>query len=472
MKFYLRLEGVNLNNFVYDTQDLSTVRGGGLLLLDAVKIAQNVSLQGAAISLVPISTGASSGLFEFETSDKEAVEHVRRAVDTLLNQDARLGHATFVVDVQPAGSDFVLDREATLARNRWRQMSQPSLAVPTQNTQTTVEVCKVDHVRPATDVRPGPKSEEKVSGSVKERSKYGRGEKHSFYGKLASRSKGWQFAHDFNELAADNSRGNLDRKIAVIYFDGNGFGKLQNTLCTTPDIQRRFDKTLKDYRAIALDVLLETISKEDGWISSQNRYRLETLLWGGDELIWVVPAWQGWKALRLFYQQSADWKFEGQPLTHASGIVFCHHNAPIHRISTLAKGLAEIAKEKDRKANLFTYLVLESFDHVGRDLEIFLRDRYYGDNKNVVLSGDGIEMEKGEQAFRTLKLKESLPRRKLHEIVHCFQQKKQAEAKELVDKIIRDDNKEFTTLRRYFGADGASGAGWLHLLELWDYVGV
>lgn len=29
MKFYLRMEGVNLANFVYDTQDLSTIRGGG-----------------------------------------------------------------------------------------------------------------------------------------------------------------------------------------------------------------------------------------------------------------------------------------------------------------------------------------------------------------------------------------------------------------------------------------------------------
>ena len=36
MAFYLHIEAVNISNFVYDTQDLSTIRGGGLLLLRAI----------------------------------------------------------------------------------------------------------------------------------------------------------------------------------------------------------------------------------------------------------------------------------------------------------------------------------------------------------------------------------------------------------------------------------------------------
>ncbi len=62
-KYYLRIEGVNLSNFVYDTQDLSTIRGGGLILLDSIdKLKEN--FKGI---LDPISTGASSGLFEINT---------------------------------------------------------------------------------------------------------------------------------------------------------------------------------------------------------------------------------------------------------------------------------------------------------------------------------------------------------------------------------------------------------------------
>lgn len=330
-----------------------------------MKTIENTLPRSASVTLTPITTGASSGLFEFEAPNKEAAEDVCRAVEAVLNKDAKdaqLKHATFVVDVQPAGPDFVADREAVLARNRWHQMSQPALAIPAQNTQTIVRVCEIDHVRPATDVRPGPEStEEQVSVSVKARSKYGRERKHSFYGDLAPRAKGWHFAHDLNELTADKSQGNLHWKMAVVYLDGNGFGKLQNALCATPDIQRQFDKTLKNYRADALDTLLKAMSEGDGWASSQGRYHLETLLWGGDELIWVVPAWQGWKTLWLFYQQSRKWNFEGHPLTHAGGIVFCHHNAPIHRITALAKGLAEIAKEKaGQRTSLLTLFLSPS----------------------------------------------------------------------------------------------------------------
>ena len=41
-KYLLRIEGVNLNHFVFDTRDLSTVRGGSLLLLAAIPTAVSV----------------------------------------------------------------------------------------------------------------------------------------------------------------------------------------------------------------------------------------------------------------------------------------------------------------------------------------------------------------------------------------------------------------------------------------------
>jgi len=47
-KYYLRMEGVNLNNFVYETQDLSTIRGSGLLLLKAVDDLLATSQQATA----------------------------------------------------------------------------------------------------------------------------------------------------------------------------------------------------------------------------------------------------------------------------------------------------------------------------------------------------------------------------------------------------------------------------------------
>jgi hypothetical protein len=59
-EYYLRLEGVNLANFVYDTQDLSTVRGGSLILLDGVKWLEAHAKTVSGVSKFQrISTGAS-----------------------------------------------------------------------------------------------------------------------------------------------------------------------------------------------------------------------------------------------------------------------------------------------------------------------------------------------------------------------------------------------------------------------------
>ena len=123
-KYFLRIEGVNLNNFVGDTQDLSTIRGGGLLLLDATQhIEEALNRQLPNINLKEITTGASIGVYEFDT-DVGAQETVKNAVLKCLEQEKGLRHSTIVVDVQRAGTDeeFEYDLQALTARNRWQQM--------------------------------------------------------------------------------------------------------------------------------------------------------------------------------------------------------------------------------------------------------------------------------------------------------------------------------------------------------------
>lgn len=45
MSYYLRVEGVNLGNFVNDTNDLATIRGGSLLLLEAMELVEETIVQ-------------------------------------------------------------------------------------------------------------------------------------------------------------------------------------------------------------------------------------------------------------------------------------------------------------------------------------------------------------------------------------------------------------------------------------------
>jgi len=42
MTFYLRIEAVNLSHFINDTNDLSTTRGGSLLLLEAMDKVEDI----------------------------------------------------------------------------------------------------------------------------------------------------------------------------------------------------------------------------------------------------------------------------------------------------------------------------------------------------------------------------------------------------------------------------------------------
>lgn len=481
MKYYLRMEGVNIGSFVGDVQDLSTIRGGSLLLLNSVdEVAEEF-----ANHLHPLTTGASNGTFAFDAEDDDKAETLRGEIARFLSTHQRLRHATFVVDVQRTGHDFLFDREAVLARNRWRQWQQSTIVVPERNHDPTVRECAIDALRPG--VCKGTVKGEKdkpVSSSAATRREYGRNMKHCFYAEqmkkyfkdctIDRQSAGFSFVQDLQSLTSDNSRENLDGKMAVIYLDGNSFGKIQSELCRTATEQKHFDTLLKERRAEALKSLLEMMHADPAG-SNGEALRLETLLWGGDELIWVVPAWFGWRVLGNFYAISEEWQFKEKRLTHAGGMVFCHHNAPIHRICKLAKDLAEAAKIEAKKSeqpgNLFQYVVLETFDHLGRDLESFRRVQCPAEWK---ISLDGNSMLDVAADFATLK--ERFPRNKVFTGVHAaladaktsgreFEEKFKIRLEEIVSREARE------TVERLSGSHFGTAPGlWLHLADLWDYI--
>ena len=330
-KHYLRVEAVNISNFVYDTQDLSTIRGGGLLLLDAI---ERVRAEVQTPALTPITTGASSGFFEFDAADLQEATDVRGKVVSFLTSDESLKHATFVVDVLAAGGEeqFGADRERLLALNRWGQMQSPIVAIPRRNKDGGVGVCRViGFALPLTQRWAG--GSENGSKRVGESStRVWTEQKQTFYNRQTGVQQTREFSHDLDELTSDEKKGNLNHKMAVIYLDGNRFGQLQAGLCRTASKQNKFDQELKEYRRTFLRSLLGLMGDDQNWLSTRGRYRLETLLWGGDEMLFVVPAWKGWRTLEFFFEFSKDWKFDGHPLHNAGGVVFCHHNTPIHWI--------------------------------------------------------------------------------------------------------------------------------------------
>ena len=486
MKYYLRIEGVNLANFLADTQDLSTIRGGGLLLLRSVKWVEDVvKKEFPDIHLQAISTGASNGLFSFD-ADENGADKLRETVAGFLRQHKKLGYATFVVDVQKADSDFLHGKEAVFARNRWRQWQQPTCILPEHNDNPKTQVCPLDRIRPGTEQKPIKGKQKWISSSAAIRRSYGSSKKQKFYADemkhyFNSDFKG-KFVKEFEALTNDESRGNLHHKMAVVYLDGNGFGKIQNEYCRDENAQQSFDKTVKKYRADALKEILEKMGSAAGYRTATCELRLETLLWGGDEVIWVVPAWKGWEVLGMFYAISNNWHFDNNaPLTHAGGLVFCHHNAPIHRIVELTKSLADAVKTeieesneaegRDINKNLFQYLVLESFDHIGSDLDQYRKTQCPFTWK---LSLDGRNMVKIDEKFR--ELKEDFPRNKVIAGVHAALRDAGSGAEpgfhdRFITRLTKIVPREVETMASNFnGYFGGSPGLWLHLADLWDYI--
>ncbi len=496
-KFYLRVEGVNLGNFVYDTEDISTVRGGSLLLLDAVGYLKGkvftLALPGgkaSEVELVPVTTGASSGTFEVDLKDVEktdldkAAEMLRGQVEECLKgtiPDEKgntydLKHATFVVDVQPASDNFLRDFESLMAKNRWRQMRQPSLAIPAAAPNAR-EHCDIDKVRPATSSIPDPDGGDKpVGASARTRHDYGREQKYAFYQKQTGARPPdipGEFVRDLDALTADPSRGNLHHKLAILYLDGNHFGKLRRDTCQMPQDLKDYDHYIQGRRATLLKDFLTAAVMNDkkGWLTQNGQCRMEILMWGGDEMLWVVPAWQGWKTLAFLFDHTADWQFRETRMFHAAGLVFCHHNAAINRIKSLARDLAETAKAKSREKSLVAYQVLESFDHVGRGLEDFRKQRCPKTCTPEQFILKGTEMTHMESLFQAIKADEKLARRKLHDIVARLMKTPEAspsviaEVLEQVASPTREDLDKLTAC-----CSGSDKMRWVHLLELWDYV--
>ncbi len=468
-EYYLSVEGVNLANFVYDTQDLSTIRGGGLLLLNSIKRIK------ANFNLEEISTGASSGIFKFEAENDDEAEELRKKVDDWLRNEEQLKHATFVVDYAKKSDNFRIDRETLIAKNRSRQMQAPSLIFPDK---TSEHVCPRDLIHPATDpdFDPEDNTERKISESVCIRRTYGKVKKHKFYYEQTKLEwlKDKKFAYEFSQIAENADKGNLNNKMAVIYIDGNDFGKIQSNIKSETD-QIKWDKTIKDYRKEMLAALLIEMEKDDDWKGkdkdNKEIYRMETLLWGGDEIIWVVPAWKGWRTLQFFYNHAKEknWNWNGKCLEHAAGLVFCHSKAPIHRITKLAKALAEMAKEEDRGKSLFAYQTLESFDHVGDDLE-----RFYGVKTKGTLKIDDFVLEGNEMkeiAIKIKKLKENeFPRSKIYQICMAIIEHKPIEDIENLEKKAlehyRKKDDDWNSLKSFLKNKATA----MHVAELWDYI--
>ena len=564
---YLYLEAVNLGNVVDDTEDLSTRRAGGYMLLELVhKVAADCTPWLKAISV-----GASAGLFRLLPN--QGMSDARQAVAKVLRRPLYAQATVLVADTQTDdidAEDFPLMRERLLALVRLRQMKtlafttdftgeftdQSEFAEPphqpkfTQQTRPPLEaVCQIDEVRPAWAQVPFKQSDEFRSESVSviERRENGRELRQRFYARELENSPGLRWANDngftddFEELSghrhfADNDitkawiaklPPQLDGKLAVFYVDGDGFGKI-GADCETPCMLEKWDTLAQLTRRRFLLALLQLLDshplgkakpiRRDGQLSPY-RLRLETLMWGADEFHLVLPAWLALEAVKLFFDTCrVEWP-AGTPHSHSAALVFAHHNAPIGPLKQLAKDLAEQSKT-DKKAkraeaairraqlpagdpsaatdpplpDSLQWLVLESFDHAGGEL-----DDYWSRRNLASLNWSQMSLDRQRLADlllpATLAVIRRVPRRNLHRIVQLLRAKQvlddpqqhrllgraYANVHEAVAGKRADWLLAWQVLQPYDGTAWPDRAeppepaaahlnAWLILAELWDYL--
>ncbi|NOZ69997.1 MAG: hypothetical protein GXP46_12325 [Deferribacteres bacterium] len=481
-RYYLRVEAVNLAHFVYDTEKIQPLRGGSYLLLDAVHGLDGRDFGG--VTLKKITTGASIGVLSFDIDEigarsaDDIIESVVSGVRCHLAERTG-GHATFVVDAVNATDDFVRDIETLAAMNRWRQFQQPTLVLPAGEAQTQ---CDFDGVRPGTKSVAAAGESKTVSDSVSFRMKAGRELRSTIYKRILKRELSVEFTDDLADLSSDDSKGNLNNKIAVIYLDGNSFTKIRSTVCTTSDALGKFSETVEGLRRVFLDNLVNKAAKERDFKTSSDKVRLEILLWGGDEIEIVVPAWKGWAVLRLFYDCMKNARFDSYELTHAGGIVFSNHKAPILQLRKLARELADFAKESlSGNVGAFThgshdvthYLVLESFDILGADMRDFVKRYYDAQYPGLILTP--VVMDNVEKALKLMKTK-GFPRNKVFEVVSLVKTagndaERQGVVSDVFDRALSEVDDAADIRCAINDVVGDNLYCWLLIADLWDYVG-
>lgn len=498
MNTLLRIEAVNLAFVIDDTEDLSTRRGGSSMLLDAVRQVQTKFDK----QLDPISTGASVGLFALQPAAGDGLQLLKEVRQFLQNPAEPYAHATFAVDLVQDAS-FRTASEKAVAANRWRQMRELNFTTAWGESS---RVCGTDEIRPGIEaIRLPEKKTAWVSASVHARRKAGQDLRQRIYRDILEESLPLEFTNDTESLATFPAKDkifehippNLNGKMAVFYADGTGFGGFQRD-CQDAAALKKWDTDIRDKRKKLLKALLTWLEQNPWARTDTSELLFETLLWGGDELLFLLPAWLGLQFAEQFFAFTADWHYAGQPLTHAAGLVFAKHSTPISQLQKLAKQLADHGKEKDRKQqNTLSWVVLESFDHTGDQIEKFWERNGIPQNgwDKLLLTVERLAALRDMQA-----LKDLLPRSALVRALRSMATGQQEKEHKLLQSTYRSTEQSLTqeqqeTLARLWkafdsqwqsqlpandktgpwsqehaGWAAREAVPWTALLELWDYL--
>lgn len=506
-KYLFQVEAVNLSAVVYDTADISTIRGGGFYLLYRVAaLARDPSYKNSLIT-----EGASKAVIRIETENPETVRreilnHLYYSQNSGVPlEDERIKEAMFIVVYTEDTGNSQKDMALLMGKTRILQMQSPSIRLFSETFIGTKTGCdSLNRVLPSH--KHDKKKDICISNFTYKRREYGKSIRKRIYQIILGEEttlKGWDFTDDLEELSTDTRQGNLSEKIAYIYIDGNKFGSLQQNLNETQ--LKMFDCKLQQFKRAFMKSLFE-LAKTHPSFMDRNKLRLETLLWGGDEITLVVPAWMGWTVATTFYNTAKDFRDETnkplqldsdgiKDLTFAMGLVFAHHKNPVRNLDKIARELAETVKSglsKDTRYLRGTgdrthYAVFESLETLPMGYENFAKRYYSVDATNLVFTAkEMIQLQDLAGA-----LDNCFSKGKIYELTKAWDLFQKEKSPTLILNVLKRgfDTSEMSDIARYqllkamektigitqdsrgeFQVNLALGHRWLQIAELYDYL--
>lgn len=508
MQTFVRIEGVNIGKVMDDTDDISVIRGASFMLKESIQFIAKRYVE----QLEPITTGASEGIFKLRQTGKntEIVEQLRHE----LSHHDDFKYLTFAIVSTHAEQFDTEVKKRLLALSRLQQIRQLTQVAPARPNDS--QVCNITGLLMGETNLSCSKKEsyasKPVSESVEHRREYGMKKRQAFYtaelGGIAKQNENiamllsgsMRFTDDLHELAKANGKAKTEGKLAIIYLDGNSFGGLQEKILSQEDEdsdntenkvetrQKAFDHYLQAKRAELMGAIVQFLVAR----TATDKLPLETLMWGGDEMLLVVPAIYGIEVMQLIYEQTETWDISGHSLKHAGGIVFCQYKSPIFRVRKAASQLAELIKKSfDKSISYFDYLVLESLDcPVEIDDGAFWCDRYgpIGKYRPVLKSSPNwynqlpllrqtMQTIPRSQAYQIAKAAThtDLSKQSDSKSEHHLFNAQRLRAKQVLDEPQSPIVETFEAqVADFLGLPNQTDADkawiWLHAVELWDYL--
>jgi hypothetical protein len=479
--YLLRYQAASFDDNVFDTQQLSGVRGASLSYLYSGELVGRILESRGLHGLKSIYSGASQGAFVFSAQTREVALEVRQAIEDALKQsDQETGchnHLAYIVALVEGSDAKALWAAESLCNVKKLQQGSFVLPAYEQGAQ-----------RPGGRRDPRPAVPGGFSAAMKARQTFGRLQRQKFYQRVSCQKPAFDFTDELQEIVSNPPQDlplSLHNKIAVFFADGDKFGeRFKNAASRAPSLTGLSDLSRdlkKKQKGLFSDVL--------GWLGAhhhsaatnpyffQGAARFETLLWGGDENLFVMPSWLGLEFAQLFYEKTGTWDLgaDGKHWSFSSGLVICHYKTPIRQIKTVAKELAE--RNKGLGGGAIQIEIFESLSMPDIDFDSYRAKLYFGDktptpdelselNRQLAIPGE--KLGKLIDKVARLKQDDGLPRSQLHKMLLKSSKAGTTARSDEADRSLRED---FALWKKRAGAATAVGEHDLDVfgdLRRWD----